>query len=257
MQRLRIAVAFVALLAAWIVFLPREPTLLTPAPFVEEAEISPEAASPVGAETSPDTAVTVERAPAVRAIVPSPLAGGGDLRRLPPAQSGAATPITSETKAPSPADAAGEPPPAPQTGETVAGAAPETAAPAQPEYRRFSQPIAIDSGTIQVGRTTLRIAGVEPIEPEARCISGDRSLPCGVRARTAVRGWLRGRSLLCPVPPEAGDDLTVPCLLGEEDVGEWLVVNGWAAAAPDSRYVEAEATAKQARRGIWEYDIEP
>ncbi|WP_062212344.1 thermonuclease family protein [Aureimonas sp. AU12] len=268
MPTLRIALAFLAVLAAWIVFLPRQPTLLSPAPTATQEEIAPSAPNPP--EATPPAASRsepgrMERSAPVREVIPSPLAGGGDLVRMPPAASGAAVPIIAD-RAPTPTPGASNAP-----AEAGSATTPDASAPVatpdeatvaaivpsepQPDFRRFSQPIAVDSGTIQAGQTTLRVEGVEPIAPDARCSDGARSWPCGVRARTAFRAWLRGRSLLCSVPADAGDDVTVPCLLGEEDVGQWLVSNGWAAAAPGSRYADAQTQAKEARRGIWEFEI--
>ena len=39
--------------------------------------------------------------------------------------------------------------------------------------------------------------------------------------------------------------------MGEEDVGEWIVANGWAEAEPGSRYVEAQERARADGRDIW------
>ena len=77
------------------------------------------------------------------------------------------------------------------------------------------------------------------------------SWPCGVRARTAFRLWLRGRALVCQLPDEEQAVTSARCRLGKQDAGAWLVANGWARAAPDGPYVQAEEKARAAKMGIF------
>jgi endonuclease YncB( thermonuclease family) len=64
--------------------------------------------------------------------------------------------------------------------------------------------------------------------------------------------WLRGRALSCDVPAEPERRLiTVECRLGAQDVGAWLVSNGWARASKGSRYEPAEAIARHSGMGIF------
>jgi len=146
------------------------------------------------------------------------------------------------------------------TAETAAALDTSAAPPAEPKVetadtRRYPFPIAIDSGTIRSGENTIHIAGVEPIAPDARCADGPRSWPCGVRARTEFRAWLRGRTLSCEPADAGAPEAPTACRLGEEDVGEWLVRNGWANAEPGSRYAASADQARKAGRGIWQFEI--
>ena len=61
---------------------------------------------------------------------------------------------------------------------------------------------------------------------------------------------------MCAVPPQSSVEEPLACLMGEADVGEWLVRNGWANAEPGSRYETAAAEAKAQGRGIWQFEIE-
>ena len=66
----------------------------------------------------------------------------------------------------------------------------------------------------------------------------------------AVRLWLRGRALSCVMPPEADRQLLVAgCRLGKQDVGTWLVSNGWARAVAGGPYAEARSD-RRARPGL-------
>ena len=77
------------------------------------------------------------------------------------------------------------------------------------------------------------------------------SWQCGVRARTAFRLWLRGRALVCQLPDEEQAVTSARCRLAKQDAGAWLVANGWALAAPDGPYVQAEEKARAERMGIF------
>ncbi|TIN70654.1 MAG: thermonuclease family protein, partial [Mesorhizobium sp.] len=58
--------------------------------------------------------------------------------------------------------------------------------------------------------------------------------------------------VVCTVPPEGGRDLiAAECRIGKQDVGQWLVENGWARAAKGGPYVEAGDMARTARKGIF------
>ena len=114
------------------------------------------------------------------------------------------------------------------------------------------RPVATASAVFESMGYRVAIAGTESVAPDETCISQGVSWPCGVRARTAFRLWLRGRALICAVPPEADRAiLAAPCRLGKQDAGAWLVSNGWARAAPGGPYGKAEETAKKAGMGIF------
>lgn len=115
------------------------------------------------------------------------------------------------------------------------------------------RPVATGSATFEAMGYRLAIAGTDSVDPGAICNHDGASWPCGIHARTAVRLWLRGRALACDMPPEASDDqlLVVGCRIGKQDVGAWLVANGWAHAAKGGPYAEAEAAARAAGLGIF------
>ena len=41
------------------------------------------------------------------------------------------------------------------------------------------------------------------------------------------------------------------CSRAGDDVGAWIIRNGWAEAAPGGPYEDAEAEARRDKRGIW------
>ncbi|WP_367716216.1 thermonuclease family protein [Nitratireductor sp. GISD-1A_MAKvit] len=123
----------------------------------------------------------------------------------------------------------------------------------------YHQPIAIAAGLLQAEGRTIRIAGIRIISPDQVCDASSGAVwPCGKRARTAFRYWLRGRAVEChaqdPQENNAADqvaEMTMVCRLAGRDVGAWLVENGWALADADGPYPDKEKTARIAGKGIF------
>jgi endonuclease YncB( thermonuclease family) len=114
------------------------------------------------------------------------------------------------------------------------------------------RPIATSSAMFESMGRKVVISGVQGIDLERSCSFQDVAWPCGQRARAAFNSWLRGRGLKCFVPPDVERfAIAAPCSLGKQDVGAWLVSNGWATALPSGIYGKAEATARDAGMGIF------
>ncbi|MEZ5782703.1 MAG: thermonuclease family protein [Rhizobiaceae bacterium] len=112
--------------------------------------------------------------------------------------------------------------------------------------------IAPSAGVIEAMGYHVTIDGVEPVAADTRCTYKGEEWQCGMRARTAFRGFLRGRSPTCKVPDEPPSEMiSAKCHIGKKDLGEWLVSNGWARAVPAGPYAEASAKAEQVGRGIF------
>jgi endonuclease YncB( thermonuclease family) len=117
---------------------------------------------------------------------------------------------------------------------------------------KLFQPVATAAGLIEAKGYAVAITGVDVVKADETCSDEGKSWACGARARTAFRALLRGRAVACTVPPEGGrDTISADCHIGNLDVGQWLVENGWARAAQGGPYVEAENKARTARKGIF------
>ncbi len=114
------------------------------------------------------------------------------------------------------------------------------------------QPVATAAGTIEAGGYTVSLAGTQAVAPDEMCSYRGTDWPCGLRARTAFRALLRGRAVICALP-QSGEakQLAVPCRIGTENLGAWLVENGWARAAGDGPYAEAGRKAEESGKGIF------
>ncbi|WP_348641914.1 thermonuclease family protein [Mesorhizobium sp. B2-5-4] len=117
---------------------------------------------------------------------------------------------------------------------------------------KLFQPVAPAAGLIEAKGYSVAVSGIDVVGQDEICTTDGKSWPCGVRARTAFRAFLRGRAVVCTVPPEGGRDrIAAECRIGKQDVGQWLVENGWARAAKGGPYVEAGDKAQSAKKGIF------
>lgn len=128
--------------------------------------------------------------------------------------------------------------------------------PITPKRISLHQPVVSASGLITFSRGQLQLAGIVVLDALVNCTdrTGD-NWPCGIIARTAFRGFLRGRTLSC-IAPEGPWKQTVvsQCLVGTQDPAEWLVSHGWAQAIPGSDYVKFEQIARQDQKGVYGSD---
>ena len=121
-------------------------------------------------------------------------------------------------------------PPAPPTPP----APPEPPAPvdntAKPQL--LYRPVATAAGTIEASGYRIALENIEAVPPEETCnAEGRPAWPCGMAARTAFRNWLRSRAVECDVPGQPPEKaIATRCKLGNEDIAQWLVSNGWARA---------------------------
>ena len=117
---------------------------------------------------------------------------------------------------------------------------------------KLFQPLATAAGLIEAKGYSVAVSGIDVVPQDETCTTDGKSWPCGIRARTAFRAFLRGRAVVCTVPPDGGRDrIAAQCRIGKQDVGQWLVDNGWARAAKGGPYVEAGEKALTAKKGIF------
>ena len=144
------------------------------------------------------------------------------------------------------------PPRPPLSGETLQADTPKP--------QLLPRPVALDGARIAYRQGTIILPGVEALPLDQRCGTGGDAFPCGVMARTELRRFLRGRSIECDVPPDFGvrrGEATSTCSVAGDDIGRWVIENGWGKATAGGPYGEAQADARKARRGVWQYDATP
>jgi endonuclease YncB( thermonuclease family) len=108
------------------------------------------------------------------------------------------------------------------------------------KFELLFNPVATEAGMIEAGGHSIKLRGIRAFGSDETCAdNAGASWPCGMRARTAFRSWLRGRAIHCKVPELPGaETLETECLVAGEDPAAWLVAQGW--AKPDSEDVADE-----------------
>ena len=71
---------------------------------------------------------------------------------------------------------------------------------------KLFQPVASAAGLIEAKGYSVAVSGIDIVRQDETCSDDGKSWPCGVRARTAFRAFLRGRAVACTVPPEGDRD---------------------------------------------------
>ena len=118
----------------------------------------------------------------------------------------------------------------------------------------------VDGDTLEVGGERIRLHGVDAPESRQSCLAGGRRWPCGERATRALAGRIGGGTVSCK---ERDRDrygrIVAVCRHGGQDVNAWMVSQGLALAYRrySNDYVGEEASARDARLGMWRGDFVP
>ena len=113
----------------------------------------------------------------------------------------------------------------------------------------------IDGDTIEIRSQRIRISGVDAPETGQVCYSSSgRQWRCGQRAALMLADHLGAAPVSCRT---GGQDRygrwLARCTAHGQDLGEWLVRNGWAVPYFDHNhaYAEAQRAARASRSGLW------
>lgn len=120
----------------------------------------------------------------------------------------------------------------------------------------------IDGDTLAIGSQRVRLEGIDAPESAQRC---NRAwLPgrwrCGIAAARVLRRLVKGRDVVCkPVGTDLYKRMLGICYVDGKDINAEMVRLGyaWAFTKYSKTYVAEEATARNAKRGIWLAKTEP
>ncbi len=112
----------------------------------------------------------------------------------------------------------------------------------------------IDGDTIEVHGQRIRLHGIDAPESRQLCRLDGKPWQCGKDAANALADKIARRPVTCE---DLGRDrykrIIARCAVTGEDLGAWMVLEGLALAYRrySLDYVDQEADAQAARRGIW------
>jgi len=117
----------------------------------------------------------------------------------------------------------------------------------------------IDGDTLEIHGQRIRLYGIDAPESGQLCRADDRPYPCGQIAALALADKIGERLVRCEERDvDAYGRVVAICYLGDEDLGAWLILNGWAFAYRrySEDYLDEEGMARSERRGIWQGEFE-
>lgn len=116
----------------------------------------------------------------------------------------------------------------------------------------------LDGDTLEIGRTRVRLHGIDAPESRQSCVADGRRWPCGERATRALASRIGSRTVNCEERDRDRYGRSVGvCREAGEDLNAWMVRQGWALAYRrySRAYVAEESEARTARRGMWRGDF--
>ncbi len=118
----------------------------------------------------------------------------------------------------------------------------------------------IDGDTLKFQGQRIRLHGIDAPESRQLCYLDGKPWQCGKDATNALAKKIASQPVTCEdLGCDRYERIIGRCAVAGEDLEKWMVVNGWAVAYRrfSLDYVEEEANAKAARRGIWASEFIP
>lgn len=123
------------------------------------------------------------------------------------------------------------------------------------ETKLFYKVMVRDGGTLEAGGTVITLHGIAARGTEDSCKDASgKTWQCGAASRAALARLIRGRAVSCTLPPGGGTKaFAATCSVGDTDLAEWMVAQGWAEPTePVGLAMRGAANAAREQRiGIW------
>lgn len=121
-----------------------------------------------------------------------------------------------------------------------------------------------DDGSLRIKRHTVHLYGIYLADNTTQCRSNIRPVRCASRSVLALDFKVQGFVRCFPQTENEDGSLNAICYVGRtsfeegEDLGAYLIQNGWAMALPDApfEYHAMERIARHNDRGVWGFTID-
>jgi endonuclease YncB( thermonuclease family) len=116
-------------------------------------------------------------------------------------------------------------------------------------------PIITDGDTVKILNKRIRLHGIDAPEKKQICVKNSKKYNCGQEATNALKKKIDEKSVTCKVQDKLDryKRYIGVCLLGDLDLNQWMVRNGYAVAYRrySKNYIEDENYAKKNKIGLW------
>jgi endonuclease YncB( thermonuclease family) len=117
----------------------------------------------------------------------------------------------------------------------------------------------IDGDTVEIDGERIRLHGIDAPESRQMCKVVGEEWRCGESATLALVDETTGQSVTCRGKKrDRYGRLIAVCYAGSDDLNAWMVREGWAVAYRrySKDYVDEEAEARAAGKGVWRGEFE-
>lgn len=111
-----------------------------------------------------------------------------------------------------------------------------------------------DGDSLTIGSTRLRLFGIDAPELDQSCQRAGSSWNCGSESAEHLSRLVTGREVRCdPISKDQYDRVLAKCFVSGTEINRTMVATGYAVAFRrySTDYVNAEDSARAAKRGIW------
>ena len=119
-------------------------------------------------------------------------------------------------------------------------------------------PRVIDGDTIQIGKTRIRLHGIDAPEAKQECTVDNKEWRCGKEATSALKDAIGDKKVNCSrKDTDRYGRVVAVCRVGDLDLNALMVRQGWAMAYRQYSmdYVRDENLAERGERGMWRGDF--
>ena len=116
------------------------------------------------------------------------------------------------------------------------------------------KPVIVDGDSIKIAGERIRLHGIDAPEKRQACHRDEEEYACGTEATVALSALISGQRVACrSVDRDRYGRTVAKCYLGEIDINEQMVRQGWAVAYRkySMDYVAAEDAARAEKSGLW------
>ncbi|MBE6452592.1 MAG: thermonuclease family protein [Alphaproteobacteria bacterium] len=113
----------------------------------------------------------------------------------------------------------------------------------------------IDGDSFLLNGKEIRLEGIDAPEYQQQCYDvDDKPYDCGVLAYKALRRMIKNSVKCKHIKTDRYKRIVAVCYVGDECLNEKMVKDGWAVAYTyyTNDYIDAEKSAKSAKKGIWQ-----